>query len=106
MNDELIKWREDQKHLPEFMRDFHDCKNLFKTIQEYLVFENGHPAAEVSWLDAHFYTIDAFLWFMAEHGYTLQKSRAKINFTDIRERLFEFRELRSKRSLILLGVSS
>ena len=87
MDEELRKWREDQKHLPKFMRDFHNCKELFKGISEYLVCEDGHPAKNVNWVQAHCYTIDLFLWFMAEHGYTLQRSRANKKFSDLDERL-------------------
>ena len=32
---------------------------------------------------AHTYVIDLFLWFMALHGYTLQRSRAKEEFYDL-----------------------
>ena len=33
--------------------------------------------------EAHIYTIDVFLWFMAMHGYTLQRSRARVDFEDL-----------------------
>ena len=87
MDSSLRQWRDDQKHLPEFMRDFHDCKDLFKAIDQYIVCEPGHLAGDVSWIEAHCYTIDVFLWFMAEHGYTLQKSRAKQSFSDLPRRI-------------------
>jgi hypothetical protein len=83
MNQQLKKWRDDQKHLPEFMRDFHNCKNLFKGISEHIVCEDDHPANKVNWRQAHCYTIDVFLWFMAKHGFTLQRSRARMNFEDL-----------------------
>ena len=35
-----------------------------------------------TWTMAHIYVIDFFLWYMAKCGYTLQKSRAKIDFID------------------------
>ena len=87
MDDQLRQWRDDQKHLPEFMRDFHNCKDLFKAISEYIVCEDDHPANQVNCKQAHSYTIDVFLWFMAEHGYTLQRSRARHEFTDLHERI-------------------
>jgi len=83
MNEQLKQWREQQKHLPEFMRDFHNCKELFKGISEYIVCEDDHPANDVNWRQAHCYTIDVILWFMAKHGFTLQRSRARLDFEDL-----------------------
>lgn len=94
MNKELKAWREEQKHLPEFMRDFHNCKELFKAISEYIVCDDDHPANDVNWRKAHCYTIDVFLWFMAEHGYTLQRSRARQEFTSLDERISQMDEIR------------
>lgn len=38
------------------------------------------------------YAIDWFLWFMAQHGWTLQRSRAKgVEFFDLSERCAEMR---------------
>lgn len=83
MNAELRKWRDEQKHLPEFMRDFHNCKRLFRGISEYIEIDSDHPAKEVNWCQAHCYTIDVFLWFMAMHGFTLQRSRARQAFESL-----------------------
>lgn len=94
MDNQLRQWRDDQKHLPDFMRDFHNCKDLFKAISEYIVCEDGHPANQVNWVQAHCYTIDVFLWFMAEHGYTLQRSRARHEFTDLHERIQQMKDHR------------
>ena len=87
MDADLKAWRDEQKHLPEFMRDFNNCKQLFKGISDYIVCDADHPANDVNWRQAHCYTIDVFLWFMAEHGFTLQRSRAKLNFEDLDELL-------------------
>lgn len=65
-------WRENGKHLPEFMRDFHDQKDLFKSMAHYF---NNSCEMPVSLTDGHVFTVDWFLWFMAAHGYTLQKTR-------------------------------
>lgn len=89
----------DSRHyLPRFMRDFHDQKDLFKGISEFYKLAEKAAAAEdlnnpdcikhhhlkgYSWVLAHVYVIDFFLWFMAHHGYTLQKSRAPVEFCDI-----------------------
>lgn len=94
MDSRLKQWRDDQKHLPEFMRDFHECKRLFKGISDYIELEDDHPAKDVNWRQAHCYTIDVFLWFMARHGFTLQRSRARHNFDDLDALLDELDRLR------------
>jgi hypothetical protein len=80
----LQKWRKDGKHLPGFMRDFHDQKDLFKTIHnQYELYEKQGHRNSPSWVDAQIYVIDSFLWFMAGHGYTLQRCRANQEFLDL-----------------------
>ena len=71
---------ESGEHLPALMRDFHDQKDLFKSIHELVDF-GGHD--EVTWVAGHCYVIDIFLWFMAKRGYTLQRSRKRLPFRDI-----------------------
>lgn len=87
-------------YLPAFMRDFHDQKELFKDIQRMV---EARKKAEpnytyldgVSWVAAHVYVVDFFLWFMAQHGYTLQKCRrSDVEFRDIEEELAANRERR------------
>lgn len=65
-----------EKMLPDFMRDFHDQKDLFKAIHS-LYSRNPDNKIPCNWVDNHVWTIDFFLWFMADHGYTLQKYRGK-----------------------------
>lgn len=88
------KLMKDGNYLPPFMRDFHDQKRLFKAIQ-------GHYSERIkedrlmqglNWVMAHTYVIDLFLWFMALHGYTLQKSRAKEEFYDLAGFLKKFEQ--------------
>lgn len=79
MDDAVKRWRKEGKHLPAFMRDFHDQKELFKTIHEQCVTDENAP----SWMNAHVYTVDAFLWFMARHGWVLTKSKGKMQFDDL-----------------------
>lgn len=75
------EWREKGKHLPSFMRDFHDQKDIFKAMMDYF---NNSEDMPVTLKDGHVFTIDWFLWFMAAHGYTLQKTAAKCeNFQDL-----------------------
>lgn len=72
------EWRSKGRHLPAFMRDFHDQKDLFKLMDATAQFQNKdlreysrHP----DWIKAMTYTIDIFLWTMARYGYTLQPIR-------------------------------
>lgn len=88
MSDPIKQWRESGEHLPDFMRDFHDQKELFKALDEVrqrALQNSGHGLymKDMSWVDAHVYTIDVFLWVMAKYGYTLQKTRKKLDFPDI-----------------------
>lgn len=79
----MEQWLKSGEYLPPVMRDFHDQKDLFKAISEIINTPEG-PAASVSWVAAHCYVIDIFLWFMARRGYTLQKTRKKnIEFRDL-----------------------
>lgn len=76
---------EDVKYMPPEFRDFHDQKDLFK-----LIFSKIQIPKEIdhmSWVDAHIYTVDVFLWFMAKRGYTLQKARHNIDFINIEEEI-------------------
>lgn len=78
---ELDIWLKSGEYLPEFMRDFHDQKDLFKTIHSlYRDSENVNDMP--NWVQGHQYVIDWFLWYMASRGYTLQKSRKKLKFRE------------------------
>jgi hypothetical protein len=76
-------WLKSGQHLPEFMRDFHDQKDLFRAIH------SRYKLQDLDWITAHVYTIDKFLWFMAQHGYTLQQSRKNVEFLDLSATLAE-----------------
>lgn len=81
---DLKAWRDSGAHLPPSMRDFHAQKDLFKAIHElYKLDEKKDHRDPIGWTDAHIYTVDGFLWFMAAHGYTLQRCRAKQEFYDL-----------------------
>src|SRR5690606_6416319 len=91
----VLKWIETGKHLPRFLRDFHDQKDLFKTIEQ----EWGQPADKhyaVGWVAAQCYVIDRFLRFMALHGYTLQRTRTRVECYDLRETLKQAEEERQR----------
>lgn len=73
---ELDEWLESGRHLPDKMRDFHDQKDLFKSMH-YLHQDAEGADKNPTWIQGHIYIIDFFLWFMAARGYTLQKTRKK-----------------------------
>ena len=75
-------WLKSGKYLPPAMRDFHDQKDIFKCIFFHCRKAGGDG---MSWIDAHIFTVDFFLWFMAAHGYTLQRSRLRLPFIDLHE---------------------
>lgn len=82
MADPLLQWLKSGKHLPVWLRDFHDQKDTFKAIHE--IISENESTKEINWREAHCYVIDVFLWFMACRGYTLQKTRTKLEFGDVR----------------------
>lgn len=102
-SNDLKQWRKDGQHLPPFMRDFHDQKDLFKAIHDiYSLHEAKDHRAPIGFSDAMIYTIDNFLWFMAAHGYTLQRCRAKQEFVDIHATISEATEKRNSHFMKLL----
>ena len=80
-------WLKSGEYLPPFLRDFHDQKDVFKAIDD-VVQRRDDPSKDIGWIPAQIYTVDVFLWVMARHGYTLQRSRAKVDFDDL-ERFIE-----------------
>ncbi len=89
----IREWIRKNKHLPTFMRDFHDQKDLFKTMGG---LETKPPYPEITWMTVHISTIDKFLWWMAFHGYTMQKCRANQPFQDLHEAKEDRREKESE----------
>ena len=80
---DMEKWLKSGEYLPDVLRDFHDQKNTFKAIHHLVQVQGIHGSAPVDWVSGHCYVIDVFLWWMAKRGYTLQRSRKKIDFSDI-----------------------
>tara|TARA_R110002074_G_scaffold85119_1_gene188411 strand:- start:43 stop:345 length:303 start_codon:yes stop_codon:yes gene_type:complete len=88
---QLQEWLESKKYLPSFMRDFHEQKNLFKSI--HILYQNNEFAdLKPTLTESHGYTVDWFLWYMGSRGYTLQKNKTRIKFADF----FSWREWRNK----------
>lgn len=86
----VTQWLRSGEYLPDFMRDFHDQKDLFKAVDEVkqrsVERNGGSYMRDLSWSDAHVYTVDIFLWMMARHGYTLQRSRKRgVTFPDVND---------------------
>ena len=83
----------DGAHLPAFLRDFHDQKDVFKSAWEWFTAggKEEPPYPGLSWVSGHVFVIDCFLKFMAAHGWTLQRSRADAEFADI-EKTIEARK--------------
>lgn len=94
------QWRKSGDYLPEFMRDFHDQKDLFKALQDVVERSNerngSHRALNATWTDYHIYSVDIFLWVMAGHGYTLQRSRRKFAFASVYDFVSTSRERASQ----------
>ena len=65
----LSEYMKKGMYLPPELRDFHDQKDLFKTIGNRNVSTIESMPEEINWRQGHIYTIDHFLWFMAMHGY-------------------------------------
>jgi len=104
---ELQQYLSNEEHLPDFLKDFHDQKDFFKAI--YAQYGEGNSKDlldRVSWVDAHCFTIDVFLWWMGRHGYKLQKTRKKgVEFFDPNETINHFTDLRKSVSLSdILGI--
>ena len=92
-------------HLPPQFRDFHDQKDLFKSIDVYIDRE-ARGGRQVAWTAAHVYVIDIFLWYMAQRGWTLQRSRARVNFWNYREELSARREAEGRDLLEMMSKGS
>jgi len=102
------EYLESGMYLPPFMRDFHDQKDVFKfldDVQEENIerHRNGDRYDAVNWRAAQIYTIDIFLWIMARHGYTLQRSRKKLPFSNIDQTIKAENDKRRKEMAEALG---
>jgi len=86
----LAEWLKSGGYLPAPLRDFHDQKDVFKTLWRGTAkrLEADESArmylGKLDWVAAQIFTIDHFLHFMAAHGWTLQRSRARgLEFCDL-----------------------
>ena len=88
----VIDWRKQGLHLPHILRDFHDQKDVFKLVDSLTRPNEGETIRRPTWVEAQVYTIDTLLWCMARHGYTLQRSRARLPFESIEENIKAMQE--------------
>lgn len=101
----LKRYLESKAWLPDFVVDFHDMKNVFKCIEDAVVKnrislgDKEHSNGNINWCDALAYTTDIFLWFMAEHGFTLQPSDTGLEHFSIEETLKEWHKRNSEKYL-------
>lgn len=93
-------WLKSGAYLPPMMRDFHDQKDVFKALYDTIVIPER--LKHVSWIDAHIFAIDIFLWWMARRGYTLQKCRADQPFVDFDKTVADAKERRDAHDIGLL----
>lgn len=85
-----------EKILPDCLKDFHDQKDVFKAIHQlYNGGETPIPGPN-SWVDNHIFVMDYFLWFMARHGYRLQRFKSRhFEQTDLQETIEGFAKQRA-----------
>jgi len=79
----IDEWLKSGRYLPAPLRDFHDAKSVFKTMHSRIKEDPDAMVKRPSWVEGQCYVIDTFLWFMARRGYTLQRSRADLPFSDL-----------------------
>lgn len=105
MSNEAIEYTRSKEYLPDFMRDFHDQKDLFKAIHQLYKDNESLQKMPNGWCDNHIFVIDYFLWFMGQHGYKLQKARKKgVQFFDLQKTIEEMngKRIESFKSLLQL----
>lgn len=83
---------ESGKYLPPFLRDFHDQKDVFKTLWGGMDLSKFPKEIQaLGWINFHILIIDLFLWWMAKRGWTLQRSRQNVEFLDVHKDIEEFK---------------
>lgn len=101
MSKEIKEWKENGKHLPKILRDFHDQKDIFSLLEEKLNIEEHEVIKNISKIEGHCYVFDAFLWLMANYGYTLQKNKTKLNFHDLEK---DINEMKNKKREMFASI--
>jgi hypothetical protein len=85
-----------EAHLPAPLRDFHDAKDFFKLLHRKCASNDDgtfeYNGDKINWVQGQCYVIDWFLHYMAQRGWTLQRSRAKVDFADLYEEIKQMKE--------------
>lgn len=102
MDKKLQNWRDDGKHLPSFLKDFHDQKDLFKFLHEFSRIEDHEMIKDINWMQGHAYTIDIFLFIMARFGWTLQRNRSDQEFESLEDLMNQYTQIRKDKYTQLL----
>lgn len=103
-------------YLPPPLRDFHDQKDVFKSLHEWIgkpvepmygdvllndlrragcspeLVEQVREAQRISWVAGQCYVIDYVLRFFAACGWTLQRSRLRLPFASLTDTITARRE--------------
>jgi hypothetical protein len=95
MSTDIKSYLKTGAYLPKPLRDFHDQKEVFKTMHA-MIDPANESIKSVGWVQGQCYVIDIFLWFMAARGWTLQRSRVKADFRDLDADIEARREERRK----------
>lgn len=92
-------WLKSAAYLPAPLRDFHDQKDVFKALWSRHVapYLEEDPSARaylngMTWTSVQIFTIDFFLWFMAAHGWTLQRSKKRVEYGDLDATIRAFKD--------------
>jgi len=112
----LSAWLKRGDHLPAPLKDFDGQTKVFRCLgalmqKRVAKYQSEHcgmapPEAVVNATVGQIYVIDCFLWFMAKHGYTLQKTRlpaaTRPEFDDLQETLNEWEAEHSKARMAVI----
>lgn len=99
----IESWLKSGKYLPPPLRDFHDQKDIFKTIHQTINVDGHTYAKNIDWITGQCYVVDIFLWWMARRGYTLQRTRSKGEFIDLHEDVSTQTQQRNNEFMSLLS---
>lgn len=101
---DLREFMDSGKYLPPPLRDFHDMKDTFKALHETVSVKDNDYCKAIGWVAGQCYVIDIFLWWMALHGYTLQRSRKALPFYDLSETVDTARDRRTTAQIEALSA--
>lgn len=96
MDEKLEQWRKDGKHLPEFLKDFHDQKDFFKFLHEFAQVDQKEIVKDINWMEGQIYTIDVFLRVLARFGWSIQRNKSDQNFDNLNEIINLYTEKRNE----------